>query len=326
MDSSGNFFSQVMISPVKICSIYDDRQVGQTASATLTLPGAQPSPARSTSPSSPTSPPASPATTPGPRSTRGSKVTLYADLRVRNTGQYPADAPLIVGSGTSATRGPGDGLRRGDARRHAVLRLHPADGRHDARAGRDDGLPEPAFLDPNRSQFTYDLVFLGKLNQAPAITSVPVVEALAGRAYAYSATATNADSDPLTFSLTTAPSAMRSTTLGRLTWSPTADDLGTQASPSASRTAAAAMPRRAYVVSVTHAAPQPPAGTSRRCRSWSSHVTRPTLPGHGHRPGRQSAHLRWSLPGPGRLDHRLRTGSVPGPRPLRSSATAERPR
>ena len=35
-----------------------------------------------------------------------------------------------------------------------------------------------AFLDPNRVQFTYDLEFLGQLNRPPAITSVPVVDAL----------------------------------------------------------------------------------------------------------------------------------------------------
>ena len=80
------------------------------------------------------------------------------------------------------------------------------------------------FLDPNRSQFTYDLVFLGKLNQPPAITSVPVVDAIAGRTYSYAATATDPDGDPLTFSLTTAPSAMQvDPASGQVTWSPTTD-------------------------------------------------------------------------------------------------------
>lgn len=51
-----------------------------------------------------------------------------------------------------------------------------------------------AFYNPNRIQFTYDLVFFGRLNQAPQITTVPDVEALADRPYSYDADARNGGS------------------------------------------------------------------------------------------------------------------------------------
>jgi large repetitive protein len=70
-------------------------------------------------------------------------------------------------------------------------------------SGQLSGVRNIAFFDPNGGQFTYDLVFLGHLKQAPSITSVPDVEALAGRPYAYTVTAR--ENDPLTFSLITDP-------------------------------------------------------------------------------------------------------------------------
>jgi hypothetical protein len=154
---------------------------------------------------------------------------LYADLRVANTGQYPADAPLIVGvknisDPTVHAIGYDGVLSDGTpyfdyTKRMAGTTLAP---------GGATEYQDLAFFDPNRTQFTYDLVFLGKLNQAPLITSVPVVDAVVGRSYSYAATATDPDGDPLAFSLTTAPTSMHvDASTGKVTWSPTAADLGT---------------------------------------------------------------------------------------------------
>src|SRR5208337_4929048 len=120
------------------------------------------------------------------------------------------------------------------------------------------------FLDPNRVQFTYDLVFLGQLNQPPYITSVPVVDAIVGRTYSYAATATDADSNPLTFSLTTAPSAMQvDPTTGQVTWSPTTADLGTHNITLRVDDGLGGYATQSYVINVTTPPPnRPPYFTS----------------------------------------------------------------
>src|SRR5208337_3689622 len=120
------------------------------------------------------------------------------------------------------------------------------------------------FLDPNRVQFTYDLVFLGQLNQPPYITSVPVVDAIVGRTYSYAATATDAESNPLTFSLTTAPSAMQvDPTLGQVTWSPTTADLGTHNITLRVDDGLGGYATQSYVINVTTPPPnRPPYFTS----------------------------------------------------------------
>ncbi|MBI3464943.1 MAG: Ig-like domain-containing protein [Planctomycetes bacterium] len=85
-----------------------------------------------------------------------------------------------------------------------------------------------AFINPNKLPFTYDLVFLGKLNHPPAFTTVPNVEAVAGLPYTYDADATDPDGDSLVFSLLTGPTGIavdRAT--GMITWSPRAADVGT---------------------------------------------------------------------------------------------------
>jgi RHS repeat-associated protein len=159
----------------------------------------------------------------------GSNI-LYADLRVRNQGQYPADAPLVVGVrnvNDPTVRVLGyDGLMPDGTpyfdfgNRMVGKTLEP---------GGTTSYQDLSFLDPNRVRFTYDLVFLGRLNQAPAFTSVPVVEALVGQNYSYDADATDPDGDPLSFKLLTGPAGMAvDAATGHLAWSPVSGDLGNQ--------------------------------------------------------------------------------------------------
>jgi hypothetical protein len=64
-------------------------------------------------------------------------------------------------------------------------------------------------------------------NRPPAFTSVPVVDANPNTAYNYSATATDADSDPLTFALTSSPGGMTINPItGLVTWTPNIGQLG----------------------------------------------------------------------------------------------------
>jgi hypothetical protein len=65
-------------------------------------------------------------------------------------------------------------------------------------------------------------------NRAPVISGTPSTSVMQGTGYSFQPTASDADSDPLTFSITNAPSwATFSTTTGRLQGTPTASNVGT---------------------------------------------------------------------------------------------------
>ncbi len=66
-------------------------------------------------------------------------------------------------------------------------------------------------------------------NQPPVITSAPVITATAGTVYSYQVQATDANNDPLTFALVTAPTGMTISTTGLISWSPTDAHAGTSA-------------------------------------------------------------------------------------------------
>src|SRR5262249_31403382 len=60
----------------------------------------------------------------------------------------------------------------------------------------------------------------------PVIDSSPVTTVTAGAAYDYDVAAIDPDHDPITFTLVNAPAGMTIDTLGRITWSPQAGDMG----------------------------------------------------------------------------------------------------
>jgi lysophospholipase L1-like esterase len=67
-------------------------------------------------------------------------------------------------------------------------------------------------------------------NVAPRITSTPVTAASVGAAYSYRVTATDANGDTLTYSLTQSPAGMTiSPTTGQIAWTPTSAQTGSQA-------------------------------------------------------------------------------------------------
>ena len=158
---------------------------------------------------------------------------LYADLAIRNDGDYPADTPLLVGIDNRLERCSSEYSYCGyDGQTPDGVPYF------DLSDLVDDGTLDPdemtdwrtvSFYNPERIQFTYDLVFLGRLNEAPAITTVPDVEVIAGRSYTYDVDATDPNNDPLTFSLLSGPDG---TTIdpasGQIDWQPTAADIGSQ--------------------------------------------------------------------------------------------------
>ena len=66
-------------------------------------------------------------------------------------------------------------------------------------------------------------------NAAPVVTSTPGTTATVGAAYSYPAAATDADSDAVTFVLTSGPPGFAIAPSGVVTWTPTAPQTGAQA-------------------------------------------------------------------------------------------------
>ncbi len=229
LDGSGNFFAAVDLQlGTNVFEVVATDAYDQTATTTITLQGVQPA-AGEIDFSQLSDISASFAADYSRTSFNERTDVLYADVAIRNLGQYPADVPLLVG----------------------VTNLSDPDVRVlDAAATTLDGIPyydftglvtggtlnpnsstgnlSLAFANPDRVQFRYDLVFFGLLNRAPSVTSVPVVEASVGRSYLYDVNATDPDGDPLRFQLVSGPALMTiDETTGVLTWDPNAQDLGT---------------------------------------------------------------------------------------------------
>ena len=154
---------------------------------------------------------------------------MYTDLAVCNAGQYEVNSPILVGvknlSHPSVRVGGFDGLTTGGMPYFDLTELMT------------DGTLAPgeltasltfAFHNPERVQFTYELVIMGQLNHAPAITTAPDVEALVGRSYTYNVNAADLDDDTVSFALLAGPGdATIDHVTGEVTWSPTAEDAGT---------------------------------------------------------------------------------------------------
>ena len=84
------------------------------------------------------------------------------------------------------------------------------------------------FRNPGGVQFDYTVSFLSVVNEAPVFVSEANQEALAGKPYRYSAKATDADGDTLSYSLVNGPEGLTvDSKTGELLWNPAATDVGT---------------------------------------------------------------------------------------------------
>ena len=164
----------------------------------------------------------------GKTSFNESSESLFADLAIQNVGQFDADTPLIVGITNIS---------------NPSVRVPNADGRTlngtpyfdyselvngaTLGPGGSTGIRSIEFANPDRAQFTYDLVFLGELNEAPAITSVPLIEAIAEQPYNYDVQAIDPDSDSLSYRILSGPTTLQiDSESGQINWSPTVTDIG----------------------------------------------------------------------------------------------------
>ncbi|NEZ66600.1 tandem-95 repeat protein [Leptolyngbyaceae cyanobacterium CCMR0082] len=153
--------------------------------------------------------------------------TLFAGVTVSNAGQYGVDGPIVVAVDTLSD--PTVRVVNADGITPEGLPyylLSENDLEPDTITGEEVTLQ---FLNPSGEQFTYDLVFLGHLNEAPEIISEPNLEGSIGKPYRYDVDATDPDGDPVTYSLLLAPEGM---TIGEETgvieWDPQETDRGTQ--------------------------------------------------------------------------------------------------
>lgn len=153
---------------------------------------------------------------------------LHVDLATRNDGQFESNVPLLVGvkniSDPSITLVGFNGFTP-DGIPYYDYSPFVSGGR--LQPGQLTAAPALLFHNPQRVTFDYELVFYGRLNAAPYFTSLPRVEALAGRDYRYDADASDSDGDPLSYKLLVAPVGMSiASNTGAITWTPTLQQVG----------------------------------------------------------------------------------------------------
>lgn len=152
---------------------------------------------------------------------------LYLGMTLQNSGSYPVNGPLLAVvehlSDPEIRVRDSDGLTPDGL---PYFRFSPTS----LVPGQSTERRNLAFFNPNGIQFSYDLVILGRLNQAPLFTSHANKEAIPGLDYVYQAKASDADGDALTFRLLTGPEGMTvDSNSGDVRWRPQPSDVGNQA-------------------------------------------------------------------------------------------------
>ncbi|MCC7338411.1 MAG: putative Ig domain-containing protein [Pirellulaceae bacterium] len=190
---------------------------------------------------------------------------LYVELATRNDGTFDSDVPLLIGvkniSDPSVSVIGFDGYMP-DGVPYFDYSLQVEDGT--LSPGEQSLSPSIVFHNPNRGQFDYELVFYGKQNSAPGITSIPDIEALAGKDYRYDVDAIDEDGDALTYSLTQAPTGMSIVpSSGVITWATSTSSIGNVPITVEVSDGRGGVARQDYTLSVIAAPPnRPPVITS----------------------------------------------------------------
>ncbi len=154
--------------------------------------------------------------------------TFLTETAIENAGQFAANIPLLVGITNisdplilvrNADGQTPDGIPYYDFSRLVTGQSLDPRGK--------TSLLSAEFFNPNRVQFTYDLIFLGKLNEAPEILSLPETEAYWNREYLYDVHAIDPNNDTLTYELIEAPVGMTiDSRTGVVRWTPSNADRG----------------------------------------------------------------------------------------------------
>ncbi|MHC1763418.1 MAG: putative Ig domain-containing protein [Verrucomicrobiia bacterium] len=134
---------------------------------------------------------------------------LYTDLALKNKGTYSIDAPLYVG--IARLSDPSVSVIGIDGVSNEGLPFFDFSGAVTSGRLNPNQVSEGrtiAFLNPKRVQFTYTLVILGQVNEAPYFTTSPRLEATVARPYSYRFGADDPNGDQLTYSLVSGPHGM----------------------------------------------------------------------------------------------------------------------
>jgi RHS repeat-associated protein len=234
LDINGNFFASVTVLPGRNKYAFTARDAaGQIVSTELTVTGTQAS-ANAVDFAQLTDITASFGPVYGRTSYNARLTQLSVDLATNNRGTFDFDAPLLIGItnindptvsvlGADGVTPDGIPYFKFTPTNSAQSRLQPGETSRPVTIN---------FHTPREMQFAYELVILGKLNEAPAFVSLPGIEALVGQAYRYDSDAVDLDGDPLTYEMLIGPptgdgnAATFNTATGLFTWLPTTEDLG----------------------------------------------------------------------------------------------------
>lgn len=153
---------------------------------------------------------------------------LHAETAVENVGQFPADAPLLVGvtnlSDPTVLVRDADGVTPDGIPYYDFTGLVTG-GSLNPRG--QTGFLSANFYNPSETQFDYELVFFAKLNDPPEFTSLPATEADLESQYRYDAEAVDPTGEQVSFELLEGPATMSiDATTGLVRWTPTAADAG----------------------------------------------------------------------------------------------------
>ena len=259
-DSAGNFFTQRAVAPGQnVLQVVATDALGETSERTVIVNGVQAAAGQidfdALADNS-----ASVVGEYGRTSFREASDVMCTEVAARNAGQYVVGVPLLLGVQNIS---------------NPTVRIGGFDGKtpegipyFDLTDDVGDGILEPGeltgwmnleFYNPQHVQFTYELVFLGPLNESPRITSVPAIEALVGKPYNYDVDATDSDADTLSFSLLSGPQGVDvDPATGQITWSATGNDLGTHMLAVQVEDGRGGVDRQDYVLSVREDVPNRP--------------------------------------------------------------------
>ena len=228
IDAAGNFFAQLFVGPgeneFEFAAIDSN---GNTGSQVITIRGTQRDPSKidftqfaNVSGSF--------KETYARSSFNQSKRSFLAETAIENVGQFPTDVPLLVG--ITNISDPMILVRDSDGQTPDGIPYYDFTGLTTGGTltprGKT-GFLSAEFFNPNKTQFTYDLVFYGKLNEPPQINSLPPTEADLNREYRYDVLAIDPNNDAIIFELVEAPAGMTiNSTNGQIRWTPASSDVG----------------------------------------------------------------------------------------------------
>lgn len=227
LDQAGHFYARHLVQPgMNRFLVLAQDELGQSASAEVDVFGAESG--TSTSLENLEIVSASVAGNYGHSSFAEASSTLHTELAVKNWGQFQIRAPLFVGvsriSDPSVTVLAPDGVSPEGLPYFDFSALVTGGS---LLSEQTTGSRSIVFYNPNRVQFSYDIVVLGDANQAPFFTTIPTLEAVAGRPYQYAFNALDPDGDTLSYALVNGPANfMVSEQTKKASWEPTTAEIG----------------------------------------------------------------------------------------------------